>query len=213
MGDRYHGNRALAYDEIRSQQEWWRRESEAMQKILRRLRDCHNVLDVPCGSGRFFPLYRDVGLATTGLDISSSMLAECREKHKSGSDSLSLQQGSATNLPFDDCSFDLVVSFRFLQSIVSFADAQKAIREMARVASKYVVLELDFLQRELPRRFIPSGAATMRNRLTKNEIRDFLASSGLDILAIEGPFKDNPPSQFAFLCKKRGHPNRPQGLE
>ena len=210
MGDRYHGNRALEYDEIRSQQEWWHRENQAMRTILSNLEDCHSVLDVPCGSGRFFPLYHDFGMKTTGLDISHSMLKECREKHKSSSISPSLEQGSATAIPFGDCSFDLVVSFRFLQSIVSFDDAQKAIREMARVSSKYVVLELDFLQHEHPRRFLPSGAATMRGRLTKDEIRTLLESSGLDILSIHGPFKDDPPSQFAFLCKKRADLNSEQ---
>src|SRR5688500_1574133 len=39
------------------------------------------ILDVPCGTGRYFPLVLDAGRSVVGIDQSAGMLAKARTKH------------------------------------------------------------------------------------------------------------------------------------
>ncbi|MGB5211550.1 MAG: methyltransferase domain-containing protein [Gammaproteobacteria bacterium] len=91
--------------------------------------DGDDVLDVGCGTGVFArEVTRRVGAngSVTGIDLSESMLGVAREM-AAGVD---FHQGSATNLPFEDASFDAVVSSFMLMFV---PDPAQAIREMQRV--------------------------------------------------------------------------------
>lgn len=90
-----------------------------------------SVVDVGCGNG-FLTVYleRVFGRAV-GVDYSESMLAAspCREK----------VCASATELPFEDGEFDVAVESHLLHHLEP-ADRAQAVREMARVARRAVVL-------------------------------------------------------------------------
>jgi ubiquinone/menaquinone biosynthesis C-methylase UbiE len=90
-----------------------------------------HVLDLGCGTGNLSAALLAEGVATTciGFDISAGMVEIAREKtaHMEG---ISFQVGSATELPFDDNSFDLVVGDAFLHHIL---DTQASLRETHRV--------------------------------------------------------------------------------
>lgn len=86
------------------------------------------VLDVACGTG---VLAREARLRTgptgyvVGLDPGVGMLAVAKEI----SPSLDWRQGTAESMPFDDASFDAVVS----QFGLMFMEGDRALREMLRV--------------------------------------------------------------------------------
>lgn len=88
-----------------------------------------HVLDVGCGTGvltrELAQHIGDTGSAT-GLDLSESMLGVARERCPDAV----FKQGSATDLPFDDSSFDVVVSSFMLMFV---PDPGKALSEMRRV--------------------------------------------------------------------------------
>jgi SAM-dependent methyltransferase len=89
------------------------------------------VLEVGCGRGITLDrLKKEFKLDTFGIDIAEEAIIdakkECLFKH-------SLRTGSATELPFKDAFFDLVVTFDVLEHI---ADQKKAISEMVRVTKK-----------------------------------------------------------------------------
>ena len=89
------------------------------------------VLDVACGTGIVARLAAQrVGGAgqVVGLDISPSMLAMARAAAPSAA--IEWQEGSATELPFPDGAFDLVLCQQGLQY---FPDRPAALREMRRV--------------------------------------------------------------------------------
>ncbi|GEM_PF-2352641 len=98
-----------------------------MKPIADLLRDVRNmrVLDVGCGTGRHLALL-DPTNAREGLDLSPSMLAEAKTKVPDGIFTV----GSVDALPYEDNSFDYVISSRVLQHI---CDQQKMISEMGRV--------------------------------------------------------------------------------
>ena len=87
------------------------------------------VLDVACGTGALTVAVADRVLpdgAAIGLDANSEMLAVARRKHGA----IQWHEGRAESLPFDDATFDAVVS-QF--GLMFFDDRIAALREMRRV--------------------------------------------------------------------------------
>lgn len=85
-----------------------------------------NALDVGCGEGRFCRMLRQHGVAATGIDPTSALLAVARHRDKKGA----YLEAKAERLPFDAKAFELVISYL---SLIDIPDVQAAISEMARV--------------------------------------------------------------------------------
>lgn len=107
-------------------QEWAGRVVDAAQ-----LKAGDRVLDVACGTGVLArAAYERVGSKGSfiGLDINEGMLATAEKK----APQITWKHGRAESLPFDDGSFDAVVS-QF--GLMFFEDRSAALREMSRVLS------------------------------------------------------------------------------
>jgi SAM-dependent methyltransferase len=92
-----------------------------------------SVLDVACGTGVVARTAADrVGPAgsVVGLDLNEAMLAVAQRIRPD----LKWQAGDACALPFDDDSFDVVLS---QAALMFFADRVMALREMGRVAGEH----------------------------------------------------------------------------
>ena len=87
------------------------------------------VLDVGCGTGVHLELYRKFDCALFGLDSSGSMLNVARRRLSEGAD---LRLANACEIPFEDGSFDLVISMLVLHEMDQ-ASRVPAIGEMKRV--------------------------------------------------------------------------------
>ena len=82
-----------------------------------------SVLDVGCGSGYFLHRMVEYGADTaSGIDLMADRVAEGRRRYPA----LDLHAGSATAMPFDDASFDVVTQFTCLSSVLD-ADVRAAI--------------------------------------------------------------------------------------
>ncbi|SJM56022.1 class I SAM-dependent methyltransferase [Gulosibacter sp. 10] len=87
------------------------------------------VLDVACGTGTVSRILADHGAEVTGLDFSKGMIEEGIRRH-GDHPNIAFQQGDATDLPFEDGSFDVTtVSF----GIRNVQRPEKALAEMLRV--------------------------------------------------------------------------------
>lgn len=96
-----------------------------------RLRAGDRILDVACGTGVLArEAWRRFGDASpiSGLDADAGMLAVAERL----TPSVAWRQGVAESLPYEDASFDAVVS-QF--GLMFFRDRRRAIREMLRVAA------------------------------------------------------------------------------
>ena len=85
-----------------------------------------DVLDVACGTGVLSMATHRYARSVTGLDVNPGMLAVAREK----APRIAWRQGNAETLPFEDASFDVVVS-QF--GLMLFEAREQAVREMWRV--------------------------------------------------------------------------------
>ena len=87
-------------------------------------------LDLGCGTGLALSLIEDAGWSVTGIDASSEQLAVARERAPGAE----LLRADAHALPFDDGSFDAVVS---ILTHTDFDDAAAVFREVVRVLAPH----------------------------------------------------------------------------
>jgi ubiquinone/menaquinone biosynthesis C-methylase UbiE len=88
------------------------------------------VLEVGCGTGTNLELFADAGCQVAGVDLSPSMIDLAKKKLDDRAD---LRLGDASEMPFADGSFDLVLSFLTLHEMPP-AVRSPVMQEMARVA-------------------------------------------------------------------------------
>lgn len=100
-------------------------EQPAMEELIDEL-PVGRVLDAACGTGRYTRLLADRGHRVTGVDLSPAMLSKARERVPQAE----LVEGSITDLPASDASFDAVVCGL---ALTHFESIEKPMSELARV--------------------------------------------------------------------------------
>jgi ubiquinone/menaquinone biosynthesis C-methylase UbiE len=142
----------------------WMLERESLQRALTlaAIADGESVLEVAVGSGYVFReiLRRNASGRTVGIDLTDAMLRHTRCKAERTGVPFVLQQGDARNLPFEDASFDLVLSNNML-GLLPHADAERAVREMVRVlrpGGRMVLVTMVLPRRRVPRWLYRWGA-------------------------------------------------------
>jgi len=90
------------------------------------------VLDVGCGTGIHLELYRRFQCSLSGIDTSDSMLSVAKKRLGHAAD---LRRASATEMPFEDASFDLVMAMLVLHEMDQEVRV-RTIGEMKRVLKK-----------------------------------------------------------------------------
>jgi SAM-dependent methyltransferase len=88
------------------------------------------ALDVGCGTGALAARLAAVGYEVVGIDPSEGMLEVMRAR----APGIRAVKGSGASLPFDDDSFDLVLSVATLHHIGDPEDVRRTLSEMVRVA-------------------------------------------------------------------------------
>jgi len=103
--------------------------------LMMRPKEGEALLDVGCGTGHFTRLFAETGLQVTGLDPDKIMLAYAKLQNHN----IDYRYGSATDLPFENNTFDhsmAITSLCFVES------ASKALQEMWRVSRQSLTLGL-----------------------------------------------------------------------
>jgi ubiquinone/menaquinone biosynthesis C-methylase UbiE len=117
------------------------------------------VLEVGCGTGLLLERIDSFAGRAVGVDLSPGMLERARAR------GLEVEEASATSLPFEDASFDVVCSFKVLAHV---REIEHAVREMVRVARPGGTLVLEFYNRRslrsLVKRYGPAGAISEQTK-------------------------------------------------
>lgn len=145
-------------------------------------REGMRVLDVGCGTGTNLNLYHRSGCRVFGIDASPAMLEEAKNKLGNQAE---LRLGSASDMPYPDESFDLVIGMLTLHEMRRKIRPQ-VMNEMARVLKRDGrILLIDYHPGSIrfPKGWmykaliylieIAAGRAHFRN------FRDFLANNGI----------------------------------
>ena len=138
-GERKYGYGGYNYDGR------WRPVAEAMAKHYG-IKSGDRILDVGCGKG--FLLYELTqvvpGVEVTGLDISQYAVENAKEEIRPF-----LEIGTAEKLPFEDSSFDFVVSLGALHNLL-IHELHPALKEIGRVGrgESYIMVEAYRNERE-----------------------------------------------------------------
>ena len=133
------------------------------------------ALDVATGGGHVARRLREEGCSVVTLDPSPGMQPDVI--------------ASAETIPFEDSSFDVVVS-RIAPH--HFADVRKALEEMARVSNDVVVIEDTLYSSDRQEEAEKLRDPTHVRNYTEDEWRTFLTAAGLEVEQVEYFEKTHP---------------------
>ncbi len=103
--------------------------SKAVDLILPELEKDDKILDLGCGSGRDCFFLARKGIKVTGIDISGVAIEKAREFAKKENLDIQFDVGNIEELPYEDKSFDKVISAYTIQD----TDIEKVSKEIHRV--------------------------------------------------------------------------------
>jgi len=106
-------------------------------------RKTKRALDIGCGNGNHAMFFANQGISAAGIDISENAVNIARKRAENHGLDADFETGNAEMLPWDDNTFDLVVSDGVLDH-VRFAEAKRIIKEARRVSTPdaYLFLSL-----------------------------------------------------------------------
>jgi SAM-dependent methyltransferase len=120
------------------------------QATVRRFRDYYNlsenasILDVGCAKGFMLHDFKELmpNLKTAGIDISGYAIEHAIETVKP-----LLRVGNAKELPFENNTFDLVISINTIHNL-SVKECKQALREIQRVSRSHAFVTMDAWRNE-----------------------------------------------------------------
>lgn len=136
------------------------------------------LIEVGCGSGYYSEVFAALlpgGVQYTGIDYSDAMIARARAHYPS----TAFEVADATRLPYLDRAFDVVFNGVSLMHIVEY---QAAIREAARVASRYCIFHTVPVFADYRTTFLKKyayGAPVAEVVLNKQELMSICEGAGL----------------------------------
>jgi len=148
------------------------------------------ILDVPCGGGVAVRRLRPgQGVAYVAADISQRMIDRtmARAEELGVAGQVTGQLADVADLPFDDGSFDLVVTFTGLHC---FPDAARAVVEMCRVLRPGGVVTGSALMTDTGLRYEPMRRLGRLSGLigpgcSTGDVRRWLTVQGVDLVTLE----------------------------
>jgi SAM-dependent methyltransferase len=193
------------------------RKFERISEVLRAHLPCRRLLDAGCGDGRYFGVVaeRPPSERLVGCDIAERILETARATAARVGLEPELVRANVESLPFEDGTFDVVLSTQVLEHVL---DPSAAVRELARVLEPEgtLLLSADHSGNTVTRalfapRLAVVGLLGMRNRrapvvwpegrFSLAEIERLLSDAGLRIERLE-TFRFSVPPPFGNRTRR-----------
>jgi ubiquinone/menaquinone biosynthesis C-methylase UbiE len=153
------------------------------------------ILDAGCGNGNLAlralrcEMIEKNSARFIGMDFSRNMLRRAAWRARDDSRTGFLR-GSVSHLPFQDQSFDWVVSSGVLTCLPTFGDAELALSEFYRVLKPGGIMVVDFFNSRshftLVRRHLLRETIAPPEYMTPSHFRTTLARAGFEVIDIRG---------------------------
>ena len=139
----FDGDRIYGYGGYSYQSRFWQPVVPDFQKHYG-LKDGDKILDVGAAKGFMLHDFKELipGLEVAGIDISEYAVENALENVKPF-----LRAADAKDLPFEDDSFDLVISINTIHNL-PVEECKQALREIQRVTKKHAFLTVDAYRTE-----------------------------------------------------------------
>jgi ubiquinone/menaquinone biosynthesis C-methylase UbiE len=106
------------------------------------LKETRNFLEVGCGNGAVSKHFaKEYPLTVTGTDVDLEQIHLAKESIDD-IPNVRFLKADATNLPFEDGGFDIVLSFQVMHHISNWLDALKEIRRVLRPKGYFIYADL-----------------------------------------------------------------------
>lgn len=172
------------------------------------------LLDIGCGGGVLAEEFARLGCQVTGIDIAEDSLAVARAHARSEELSIEYQSGSATQIPFNGSSFEVVSCCDVLEHI---PDWEQVIAEVERVLNPGGLFLFDTINRTLKSKatfifglqewsytkLFPRDTHVWEMFVTPEELTVALDERGMQVLGLSGGAIARNP--FATLGEVRRH--------
>ncbi|HEX4890240.1 MAG TPA: metalloregulator ArsR/SmtB family transcription factor [Alphaproteobacteria bacterium] len=174
----YFSKNAAGWDRIRSLHVSEKAVESAIRQVLG-ARPVAHALDLGTGTGRTLLLLQGIAEKATGIDFNREMLAIARANlEAAGLNDFRVRLADVQNLPFADCSADLVTVHQLLHYLDNPA---AAIREAARVLQPNGrLLIVDFAPHEIEQ--LRDVHAHRRLGFSEKEVTAWLQAAGLSLI-------------------------------
>lgn len=167
-GDRKHGYGGFSYNSrfwqpvIPSFKEHWGITNE------------NSVLDVGCAKGFMLHDFSEIipGIKLAGIDISKYAIEHSLDSVKSN-----LKVADAKDLPYDDNSFDFVISINTIHNLER-DECKKALQEIERVAKRGSFITVDAYRNDEEKERMYAWNLTAKTIMSVNEWIDFFKEAG-----------------------------------
>jgi len=171
--DYFDGDRIYGYGGFRYNPVFW---TNVIQDLISEygLNSESKVLDVGCAKGFF--LY-DLRLAIPGIDISGIDISKYAIENSLPEVRSYLKIGDAKSLPFEDSSFDLVISINTIHNLTK-EDCKKALREIQRVSKKNSFVTVDAYRNLEERHRMEAWNLTALTMMSDVEWKEFFMEAG-----------------------------------
>lgn len=135
------GYRGAAVEASASHERLYRDE---LERFVDYAREREAVLDVGCGDGRTFEVFRSRGVTYAGVDLSEEAVARAKTRwaKEIAEGRAAFETGDLLDLPVEDGRFDVAVAVGVLHHVPSEAYRRQAVAELARAvrAGGYVLI-------------------------------------------------------------------------
>jgi len=162
--DFFDGERKYGYGGFNYNEKYWKNVIPDFIDFYS-LNNDSSILDIGCGKGfmiyDFLKYLPEINIK--GIDISEYAIKNCKEEVK---DNLII--GDAKNLPFDDNSFDLIISIVSIHNL-GINDCSKSLSEINRVSKKNSFITVDAYKTEEEKQLMHDWNLTALTIMSCNE--------------------------------------------
>lgn len=163
------------------------------------------TLEIGMGSGLNLPLYGPEVTSVTGLDPSDTLLAMAGRCERGGDLEVELTLGQAEAMPFDDMSFDSVVSTWTLCSVNDPAAVMVEIRRVLKPAGRLVLVEHGRAPADGTARWqdrlAPLWRAVAGNCNLNRDIAAIVGGAGFDLAGTSGEWVEKMPRILSWQTR------------